>query len=360
MTIGKTKRITFLRWIFAGFALLGPLSTAQAQTAAEILKPIQGLEGQERTSRLIEGAKKEGRLVFYGSSNTDASRPFLETFRKAHPYLTIGHYRSGDVNIHNKVANEARAGRHEVDIVEIDSSAAYALILEGFVDPYHSLQAPAVRAEFNDPKGFWHAYQYLVVVLGFNKGYVKEAETPRSYEDLLDPRWKGKMSLDTEDANIMGTMLDLWGEEKGLKYFRKLATQDIVFRRGHSLQNQLLIAGEFEVAPWLYSHRPLMAMDQGAPVGLSFLEPVISIPKMLLLSRRSPHPHAAALFIDWALSPEGQHFVGMVNGRSPVRKGQQQKWDVLAKPTTVPMRPEVIGPNLDRFTKLYNQIFGLR
>jgi iron(III) transport system substrate-binding protein len=234
------------------------------------------------------------------------------------------------------------------------------LILEGFVDPYHSLQAPAVRAEFNDPKGFWHAYQYLVVVLGFNKGYVKEAETPRSYEDLLDPRWKGKMSLDTEDANIMGTMLDLWGEEKGLKYFRKLATQDIVFRRGHSLQNQLLIAGEFEVAPWLYSHRPLMAMDQGAPVGLSFLEPVISIPKMLLLSRRSPHPHAAALFIDWALSPEGQHFVGMVNGRSPVRKRQQQKWDVLAKPTTVPMRPEVIGPNLDRFTKLYNQIFGLR
>ncbi|MFQ5682673.1 MAG: ABC transporter substrate-binding protein [Candidatus Binatia bacterium] len=359
MKMRRFFRISFLYSVFAGLAWLSIFSIAQAETAGEILKPVQGLKGKERTSRLIEGAKKEGRLVFYGSSNRDASGPFLEAFRKAHPYLTIGHYRSGSVNVHNKVVNEARAGKHEVDIIENDASSAYALILEGFVDPYQSVEAPAIRPEFNDPKSLWHAYQYLVVGLGFNKGYVKESEAPKSYDDLLQPRWKGKMSLDTEDADLFGTMLQTWGEEKGLKYFRKLAKQEITFRRGHTLQSQLLIAGESAVAPWLYSHRPLMAIAQGASIGLVFLNPVISIPKMLLLAKRSPHPHAAALFIDWALSTVGQHFVGMVNGRSPVRKGQKQKWKILAKPTTVPVKPEVIGPNLERYTKLYHKVLGI-
>ncbi len=341
-------------------AVLASVQVASGQTAQDILKPLEGLSPSERTERLIEGAKKEGRFVFYGSSNLDASRPFLEAFRKAHPYLTIGHYRSGDVNIYNKVANEAKAGRHEVDIIEIESSSAYALIQGGLVDPYRSLQAPAIRAEFNDPRGLWHAYQYLVVGLGYNKGYVNENEVPKSYEDLLDPRWKGKMSLDADDQDIFGTLLDIWGQEKGLAYFRKLAKQDILIRRGHTLQTQLLVAGESALAPWLYSHRPLMMIEKGAPIGLVFLEPVISIPKMLLVARQSPHPHAAALFIDWALSAEGQHFVGMINARSPVRKGQKQKFEMLGEPTTVPIRPEAIGPNLNHYTELYHKVFEVR
>lgn len=333
---------------------------ASGQTAQDALKPLEGLSPSERTARLLEGAKKEGRFVFYGSSNLDASRPFLEAFRKAHPYLTIGHYRSGDVNIYNKVANEAKAGRHEVDIIEIESSSAYALIKGGLVDPYRSVEAPAIRAEFSDQRGLWHAYQYLVVGLGFNKNYVKESEVPRTYDDLLDPRWKGKMSLDADDQDIFGTLLDIWGQEKALAYFRKLAKQDILIRRGHTLQTQLLVAGESALAPWLYSHRPLMMIEKGAPIGLVFLEPVLSIPKMLLVAKQSPHPHAAALFIDWALSAEGQHFVGMVNARSPVRKGQKQKFEILGEPTTVPIRPEAVGPNLNHYTELYHKVFEVR
>ncbi|MGH8546731.1 MAG: ABC transporter substrate-binding protein [Gammaproteobacteria bacterium] len=341
-------------------AAIGDVRIASAQTAEKVLGPLERLSAAERKTRLVEGAKKEGRLVFYGDSNIDASGPFLEAFRKAHPYLTIGHYRAGDVKIYNRVATEANAGKHEVDIIEIDSTTAYGLIKNGFVDPYRSLQASAVRPEFNDPKGLWHAYQYLVVGLAFNKTHVKESEIPKSYEDLLNPHWKGKMSLDHEDATVFGTLLDIWGEDKGLAYFRKLAKQDIQFRRGHTLQANLLGAGEFHASPWLYSHRALMMMEKGAPVGLAFLEPVISIPKVLLLAKNSPHPHAAALFIDWALSGEGQHFVGMINARSPVRKGQDQKFKILAKPTTVPMKPEVVGANLERYAALYRKVFGLQ
>jgi iron(III) transport system substrate-binding protein len=330
------------------------------QTAGDVLKSVADLSPAERKAKLVEGAKKEGRFVFYGTLGIDASRPFLEAFRKAHPYLTIGHYRSGELGVYNKVANEAKAGRHEVDIIENSPGSAYTLIHEGLVNPYKSVEASNIRREFNDPKGLWHAYSYLVVGLGYNKMSVKDSEAPKSYDDILNPRWKGKMSLDTEDHDIFGTLLHVWGEEKGLAFFRKLAQQEILFRKGHTLQAQLLAAGESALAPWLYSHRPMMLIEKGAPLGLNFLDPVVSVPKTLLMARNAPHPHAAALFIDWALSGEGQHFVGMVIARSPVRKGQQQKFEKLGEPETVPTRPEVLGPNYDRFTDLYRKVFELQ
>jgi len=344
--------------LIAGLVFSSP---AYAQTAGEILKSLKGLKGQERRQRLIDGAKKEGRLVFYGTLGIDASRPMLEKFTEAHPYLTIGHYRSGESGVYNKVVNEGKAGRYAVDVIEGSAGPVYALIQGGFVDPYRSVESRAVRPEFVDPKHLWHAYSYLVIGLGYNQLQVKDSKAPRTYEELLNPRWKGgKMSLDTEDADIFGVLLDTWGEEQGSKYFRKLAKQGILFRRGHTLQTQLLVAGESTMAPWLYSHRPLMMIDKGAPIGLVFLKPSLSLPKMMLLARRAPHPHAGALFIDWALSKEGQNYVGMVIARSPVRKGQRQKYTQLGDLKTKPITPELLGPNYDRYLKLYSEIFSLK
>jgi iron(III) transport system substrate-binding protein len=339
------------------FAFFSP---AHAGMAAERLKPLAGLKGAERTARLTEEAKKEGKLVFYGSLGIDASRPLLEKFRKSHPYLAIGHYRSGEAGIYNKVANEAVGGLHAVDVIEGLPGTAYSLIQKGLVASYRSPESQATRPEFIDPKHVWHSYSYLVIGLGYNKTRVKDSEAPKSYEALLDPRWKGnKMSLDTEDADIFGILLDIWGEDRGVKYFRKLAKQDILFRRGHTLQTQLLVAGESTVAPWLYSHRPLQMMEKEAPIGLVFLEPVISLPKMLMLADKAPHPYAAALFIDWMLSEKGQNHAGMVMGRSPVRKGQEQKYKELDGLNTRPITPDLLGPNYNRYVDLYRRIFGL-
>src|SRR5262249_38331623 len=89
-----------------------PVSSLHAQTAGEILKVYETLKKPERKTRLIEAAKKEGRLVFYGTLGVDASRPMLEKFRQNYPYVSIDHYRSGSVGIYNRVVNEARAGKH--------------------------------------------------------------------------------------------------------------------------------------------------------------------------------------------------------------------------------------------------------
>jgi len=339
--------------------LTARLDLAFAQTSAEAFKSLD-LKNPERRAKLVEGAKREGKLVFYGTLGVDASRPFLELFRKSHPYISIDHYRSNEGGIYNKVATEASAGKHSVDVIESAALTASNLIDRGLVDPYNSPESGAMRAEFVDPKRSWHGYSYLPVALGYNKRYVKESELPKNYDDLLLPTWKGRLSLDKDDGDIFRVFFDAWGEDRALQYFKRLANHQIEFRSGHTLQAQLLAAGEIAAAPWLYSHRLMMLMDNGAPVGLLFLDPVVSVPKMFMLARRAQHPYAAALFIDWALSSEAQHFVGMTIGRSPARRGQQQRYPKLGDPKTFPMTPELLGANFDRYAKLYREIFALK
>lgn len=93
--------------------------------------------------------------------------------------------------------NEARGGKHEVDVIEFSAGPVSDLIRSGFVDPYRSPESEAVRPEFIDPRYLWNAYHYLVVGLAYNKKRVKNSEPPATYEDLLLLRWKAqKMSLD--------------------------------------------------------------------------------------------------------------------------------------------------------------------
>ena len=337
------------------------VSPIPAQTAGEALKGYESLKNPERKSRLIEGARKEGNLVFYGTLGVDASRPLLEKFRQAHPYISIGHYRSGSTGIYNRVVNEARAGKHEVDIIENSAGPVSDLIRGGLVDPYRSSETDAIRSEFIDSRHLWSAYHYLVVGLAYNKNLVKATEVPKTYADLLLPRWKGrKMSLDRDAGDIFGGLLDSWGEKEGIEYFRRLAKQDILIRSGFTLQAQLLAAGEVDLVPWSHAQRPLLMADSGAPLGVVFLQPVLSKAQVLLLARRSPHPHAAALFIDWALSEEGQTFMGIDLVRNPVRIGQKQKYMELGRPKTKVITPEFLGQNYERYTKLYHEIFAVK
>ena len=347
--------------VISTLSLALTFSSIHAQTAGEILKAYESLKKPERKTRLVEGAKKEGRLVVYGTLGVDAARPMLEKFRQAHPYISIGHYRSGSTGVYNRVVNEGRAGKHEVDIIELSAGPVADLIRGGFVDPYRSPETDAVRPEFIDPRHLWNAYHYLVVGLAYNKNLVKSSEVPKTYQDLLLPRWRGrKMSLDRDAGDVFGALLDSWGEKEGIDYFRRLAKQEVLIRSGYTLQAQLLAAGEVEIVPWSHLQRPLLMADSGAPLGIGFLEPVVSKAQVLLLARRAAHPHAAALFIDWSLSEEGQAFVGIDIVRSPVRIGQKQKYMELGQPKTKVITPEFLGQSYIRYTKLYHETFNIQ
>ena len=129
---------------------------------------------------------------------------------------------------------------------------------------------------------------------------------------------------------------------------------------GHTQQANLVGAGEIHMAPWLYGYRPLQLKDEGAPVETRLFDPVMSNPAYLLLPKNSSRPHAAALFIDWALAPDGgMKFFAEKFGRTPTRTGLKERFPLLRVDKYLVVKPEIVGPNFKEFTKLYNEIFGI-
>ena len=338
-------------------ALAGSLCFAQSTTA---LRPYDGLKGKEREQKLIEDAKKEGKVVIYSFTAVDQLKPLLDEFQKKYPFITAEHYRANASGVFNKFATESRAGQTFADVIDISAGETHTLSQMGLIDPYLSPSREGIPKEFMDDKGFWTAHYHFVIALGFNTKHIKPAEAPKSYEELLNPKWKGRLSLDPADQDLFGALLLHWGKEKALNYFRNVAKLEPRMVTGHTQQANLVGAGEIHMAPWLYGYRPLQLKDEGAPVETVLFDPVLSNPAYLLLTKNSPHPHTAALFIDWALAADGgMKFFAEKFGRTPTRTGLKERFPQLRVDKYLVVKPEIVGPNFKEFTNLYNEIFGI-
>jgi iron(III) transport system substrate-binding protein len=355
----RRKIIFFSLLISWVIALVFP-SLSFAQGAAAILKPYEALKAKEREQKLSEGAKKEGKMVIYSFTAVDQLTPLLGEFQKKYPSIKAEHYRANATGVFNKFTTEARAGQTLADVIDISAGETHTLFQMGLIDPYLSPSREGIPKEFMDDKGYWTAHYHFVIALGFNTQYVKPAEAPKTYDELINPKWKGRFSLDPADQDLFGALLLYWGKDKALSYFRNLAQLEPRMVSGHTQQANLVGAGEVQMAPWLYGYRPLQLKDAGAPVEIRLFEPVLSNPAYLLLAKNSPHPHAAALFIDWALSADGgMKFLAEKFGRTPTRTGLKERFPQLRVDRYLVVKPEIVGPNFKEFTKLYNEIFGI-
>ncbi len=343
--LGNSERF-FLSLLLAA-AFVSSALPSYGKTAGETLADYSRLPEKERESKIVEGAKREGKMIYYGTTAVDHIQRVFTEFN-----------RSGSVNVYNKIATEARAKRFEVDVVDLEPGEVYGVTKAGLVDPYLSPSRKGIAPEFMDKQGYWTTFYHLAVVLGFNTEKVKRDEAPKSYEDLLDPKWKGRMSLDQTDFHLFGTFFEYWGREKTLSYFRRLADNDPSMRRGKTLQAQILGAGEVHIAPWLYGYRPLAMKREGAPVDISLLKPVLSVPTYLLLAKNASHPHSAALFLDWALSQNGIMKVFAEElGRGVPRTGYKDIFPELNAAQYLVVEPTKIGPRYEEYEKLYCSIF---
>jgi len=358
--MSKKSKILFLSLLTSLVIALVSASSSRAQSGASLLKRYEGLQSKEREQRLIEGAKKEGRVVVYSFTAVDQLKPLLDELQKRYPFIKPEHYRANATGVFNKFTTEVRAGQTLADVIDISAGETHTLWQMGLLDPYLSPSREGIPKDFVDEKGYWAAHYHFVVALGFNTQQIKPAEAPKSYEELLNPKWKGRFSLDPADQDLFGALLLHWGRDKALSYFRNLAKLEPRMVSGHTQQANLVGAGEIQMAPWLYGYRPLQLKDEGAPVETLLFDPVLSNPAYLLLTKNSPHPHAAALFIDWALSADGgMKFFAEKFGRTPTRTGLKERFPKLRVDRYLVVKPETVGPNFKEFTKLYYEIFGI-
>jgi len=304
----------------AAFFLLAP--TISRAGNEEIVMKAQSLSGQAREEFLVTGAKREGEVTDYSSSNLQMSGPLVKAFEKKYPFVAVKLARIGGSRIIQRAETEAKAGLHAVDVIGTGELGIVTLIDRGVTAKYRSPMRENLRDGFADKQGLWTVQHASLLFSAYNKNLVKADEVPRTWEDFLDPKWKGKLSLDTEAFEWMGFLISHMGEQRALRYFERLTQQDVKFLRGRSLQLQLLAAGEFPLTMVSNANLILELKKGGAPIEPIRISPVLLRPSLLLLAANAPHPHAAMLYFDFLLSKDGQSLLA-ASGRLPARSDVQ-------------------------------------
>jgi len=328
--------------------------------ALAVCASMRSARAQDRPDpKVVDGARKEGEIVWYTTMSVDQNKEFMDRFVKRHPFLRPSVFRAGGGALLNRIISEAKAGKYLFDVVHGTGEIFLPLMEQGLIASYLSPERKMVAEDLRDGKGYWTSVYVNSVVLGYNKNIVKRDELPRTYEDLLQPRWKGrKICMDDSYSTFLQGLISSWGKDKALAYLRRLAEQDPVIMRGSTVRVQLTAAGEFPLVI-AYANIIQYLAEKGAPVDWTPLEPAIISVNTVMLGAKAAHPNAGKLLVDFTLSKEGQEKLWDFQ-RIPSRS------DVEPKPARLfrGYKRYVVHPEEykghDEVVKLYSQILKTR
>jgi iron(III) transport system substrate-binding protein len=299
-------------------ALALPAPSALAQQNNQAVE-IAAYHGPDREKRLVEGAKKEGELMFYASIPVADIAVLTEVFTKKYG-VKVKAWRGDSEAMMSRVLNEAKARRYEVGVMVASSSGVEPLSREKLLtevkSPYLADLVPGSVA----PNREWASVYLNTFVQAYNTNLVSKDELPKTYRDLLNPRWKGRLAVEAEDFDWFAQVVLGLGEATGLKLFRDIvATNGISVRRGHSVMNNMIVAGEVPLGLSAYGFIAEQAKVKGAPIDWFIIPPLLARPTVAGVSRYAPQPHAAVLFYDFLIS-EAQPILASRQFVSPSKK----------------------------------------
>ena len=301
---------------------------------------------------LVEKARREGAITLYTSMQVVDSRPLSEAFEKKYG-IKVNLWRASGEKVAQRVLSEARAGRSEVDVVETDGAQVEILYREKQLAPFDSPSARDIPPEILPAHRGYVPSRLTLYVMAYNTRRVPETEVPKSYEDLLAPRWAGRFAMESDDVAWFAAVVKAMGEAKGLELFRKLAANKPTLRSGHTLMAQLVAAGDIDVALDAHVQGVARLIERGAPIAWRPLQPAFGQPSSVGLARRAPHPDAALLFIDFLLSRQGQEILRdhkrVPSSRvvdSPLNKFDYRLID-----------PAIMLDEWDKWSKLWSSLF---
>ena len=338
-------------------ASIGLVSCAVAATVESLYAEINKLPPVQRQARLEEGARREGAFVYYSISASELIAAYVKGFTNRYPFIKADFYRGSGNQLVVRTMMEHKAGRLAADVISVGTENVMALKRSGIWTRYHSPEAQNYPREQYDKDGYFHADSLGLATIAYNRELVKKEDAPKGYADLLDPKWKGSMTIDLEPERAMLTWLSAWGEAKTRDYVQKLLDNGASVRRGHTLQGQLLCAGEFKIAVEVYPDGILRMKQKGCPAEIVFPNPTPALAGGNYgINVNAPHPHAAALFVDFVLSAEGAKILSGT-GRIPRRKGARSGYEELAnlEERGVPLHV-VTAEQTDRLTRAMEKI----
>ncbi len=303
------------------FVVLLGLAVAPASFAVEptpAVAAVASYSGPDRSERLIAAAKREGELMLYSSLTQDDQLKLVADFKRRYG-VTVKFWRGSQAHILQRVLSETRGGRFEFDVLETNAPQIEALAREKLLQKMNS---PYIEQELlpevMPTHGEWAPDRLNLLVYAYNTHLVKPADVPKSWQALLEPKWKKRIGVESTNVEWFAALVESLGENAGLELFRRMADNGLAVRTGHNHSAVLVAAGEIPLMLGIYSHDAERMKAKSAPVDWFVLPPAVVLPSAVAVSRRAPHPGAAALFYDYMLT-DGQRFYMEVH-RVPANK----------------------------------------
>jgi ABC-type Fe3+ transport system substrate-binding protein len=335
--------------VLAGVAALAGLTTA-ARAADEAL---------------IAAAKKEGVIVWYTVQTIpQIVTPLVAAFEKKYG-VKVNYIRANSSEVALRVLNEAKAGRTLSDVFDGTGTTA-PLKRAGLVMKWLPDEAKSWPKELIDAEGYWVATNFFVNTVGINTNLVPPAQEPKTWDDVLDPKWKGRMAMGSSKSasagpGMVGLMFKTRGEKDGREFLRKLAGQDVASAPVAARQIlDRVIAGEYAIGLMMFNHHAVISAAQGAPVKWLPVGPAMVTLNVASLTKDAPHPNAGKLFLDYMISEPGQAIFRDTDYLPANPK-------VKAKdPSLIPdgkkfvgqfFTPEEVDTQMPRWNDIYHEIF---
>jgi ABC-type Fe3+ transport system substrate-binding protein len=268
--------------------------------------------------------------------------------------VKVNMWRAASDKVLQRVLAEAKAGRHDVDIIETNAPPLESLHREGVLERVRSPEQSALIPAALPAHGEWVGSRLNVFVQAYNTRLVQRAELPQSYAELLQPRWKGRLGIEAGDDDWFAGVVTALGEAEGLKLFRELVARNgVSVRRGHTLLTNLVASGEVPLALTVYNFTAEQLKRKGAPLDWFVIPPPIARANGLALARGAPHPQAALLYYDFMIGATAQRILAS-RGFVPARRELQPPLG------DAPLR--IVGPELlldegEKWARLYESIF---
>lgn len=284
-------------------------SALWAQGKPKTVEELVNYMGPDREQVLHEGAKKEGKIVWYTSLAGASYKRIVKAFGEKYPDVKIEVYRAGSKDLTPKILNEAQAGKFLVDAIETTPGTLMLLRDKNILLPYNSPELKrypeSAKYDAEGEKIYWVNDRESFIGFGYNTKLVAEKDVPKNFADLLNPVWKGKMGmqLNSTGDRVIGTMLKV----KGKEYVNKYKDQGVkLFKISGAALRDLIIAGEVTGSPTIFRNHVLAKIDSGAPINWVPMDLVPTNAGGAAVIKNGPHPHAALLFIDFLIGSGGQ------------------------------------------------------
>jgi iron(III) transport system substrate-binding protein len=341
--------------IQAGMAVLGTtaLGMSHAQGTATLTATLSALKGPERLQRLVEGAKKEGLVSIYTSMPVDDITALTSAFEQKYGVKSKV-WRSGSEKILQRGLLEAKASRYEVDVFETNGPEMEVLSREKILQQSNAPGLADLIPQAIPPHREWIATRLNIFTCAYNTKLVRKEDLPKTYADLLDPKWKGKLAVEAEDSDWLAETVLKMGEEKGIALFKEIVKRNgVSVRKGHTLLANLVASGEVPLGLTLYNYKIEQMKNSGAPVDWFALDPTVARPNGNGVARNAPHPHAALLFQDFELT-DGQAILGK---RDFIPTSTKVPSNLNKMPLTF-ANPKTTLDDGQKWNKIYDEIFS--